>query len=118
MQELIDQGRLTREEALDHPQRSLLTQALMGDSGIDPLLVLFPAKIGDRFLLCSDGLSGVLSDHEIATILKKSKDAEVLDDLVAAVKAKGAPDNITVVLAEVVAAELSSTDIQLLGAAE
>jgi serine/threonine protein phosphatase PrpC len=119
MQELIDQGRLTREEALDHPQRSLLTQALMGDSGIDPLLVLFPAKIGDRFLLCSDGLSGVLSDHEIATILKKSVEEVVLEDLLSAVKAKGAPDNITILLAKVVSAsEHSETEIQLLGAAE
>ncbi|MEN9325184.1 MAG: hypothetical protein RL414_938 [Actinomycetota bacterium] len=118
MQELIDQGRLTPEEALDHPQRSLLTQALMGDSGIDPLLVLYPAKAGDCFLLCSDGLNGILSDHEIATILKKSKKEVVLDDLVAAVKVKGAPDNITIVLAEVVDGEEVALQTHLIGAAE
>ena len=54
MQQLLDQGRLTPEEVHDHPQRSLLTQALMGDSGIDPLLHVFEAKIGDHFLLCSE----------------------------------------------------------------
>ena len=44
MQELLDQGRLTPEEVIDHPQRSLLTQALMGDSGIDPILVSYEIK--------------------------------------------------------------------------
>ena len=60
MQELLDQGRLTPEEVFDHPQRSLLTQALMGDSGIDPVLMSYEVKAGDKFLLCSDGLTNVL----------------------------------------------------------
>jgi serine/threonine protein phosphatase PrpC len=71
MQELLEQGRLTADEVISHPQRSLLTQALTGESGIDPVLHLFEAKVGDRFLLCSDGLSSVLSDHEIANVIKK-----------------------------------------------
>ena len=119
MQELIDQGRLTSEEALSHPQRSLLTQALMGDSGIDPMLVVFPANIGDQYLLCSDGLNGVLSDHEITTVIKKYEDKkeDLLDALIDATKAKGAPDNITLVWAEVVDAE-ADNDVVLLGAAK
>jgi serine/threonine protein phosphatase PrpC len=104
MQELIDQGRLTPEEALVHPQRSLLTQALMGDSGIDPMLLVFSANIGDQYLLCSDGLNAVLSDHEIATVIKKyeGKHEDLLDALIDATKGKGAPDNITLIWAEVV----------------
>ena len=119
MQELIDQGRITPEEALNHPQRSLLTQALMGDSGIDPILVVFPAEVGDQFLLCSDGLNGVLSDYEITQIIKKyqEKQEDLLDALIDATKEKGAPDNITILWAQVVD-EVPSKEIVLLGAAK
>ncbi len=119
MQELIDQGRITPEEALSHPQRSLLTQALMGDSGIDPVLVVLPAEIGDQFLLCSDGLNGVLSDYEMTQIIKKyeGKQEDLLDALIDATKEKGAPDNITILWVRVVE-EIPSSEIVLLGAAE
>jgi serine/threonine protein phosphatase PrpC len=105
LQELLDQGRLTREEVYDHPQRSLLTQALMGDSGIDPLLHVFDAKIGDRFLLCSDGLSSVLSDQEIAIIIKKNESENVVAALIEEVHRQGAPDNVTIVWSEIVLSE-------------
>jgi PPM family protein phosphatase len=116
MQELLDQGRLTADEVINHPQRSLLTQALIGDSGIDPILNLFEAKVGDQFLLCSDGLSSVLSDYEIVNVIKKSDPSEVVNQLVAAVLEKGAPDNVTVLWAEIVETELKSPS-ELLGAA-
>ena len=110
MQELLDQGRLTPEEVFDHPQRSLLTQALMGDSGIDPVLMSYEIKAGDKFLLCSDGLTNVLSELEITKIIKATSDDQLLDELINQTKAKGAPDNITIVWAEVVEA---STEIKL-----
>ena len=116
MQELLEQGRLTPDEVFNHPQRSLLTQALIGDSGIDPILHLFDAKIGDQFLLCSDGLTSVLSDHEIINIIKRSASDEVVNHLVAAVLDKGAPDNVTILWVEIVEDALVSP-IQLLGAA-
>ncbi len=116
MQELIDQGRITPEEAINHPQRSLLTKALMGDSQVNPVLQLYPIKLGDQFLLCSDGLTSVLSDLEISKILKKSNGQNLVEELVSETKAKGAPDNVTVIWAEVVnAQEASST--ALIGAA-
>ena len=115
MQELIDQGRLTPDEVHNHPQRSLLTQALMGDSGIDPVLVCLDAASGEKFLLCSDGLTSVLSDHEIEQIIKKSSEQDLLADLIAATKDKGAPDNITLIWAEIVDEDL--THHELLGAA-
>jgi len=120
MQELIDQGRLTPSEAINHPQRSLLTQALMGDSGIETVLKEFPVKIGDQFLLCSDGLSSVLSDLEISKILKKQSGQELVETLVEEVKAKGAPDNVTIIVVEVIAQDAASDpqlDAQLIGAA-
>jgi len=117
MQELLDQGRLTAEEVINHPQRSLLTQALIGDSGIDPILHIFESKVGDQFLLCSDGLSSVLSDHEIASIIKKSDSADVVDRLVEEVHAKGAPDNVTILWVEIVEGDGAQT-MELLGAAK
>ena len=116
MQELIDQGRITPEEAVSHPQRSLLTHALMGDSGFEPVIQLYPIKLGDQFLICSDGLTGVLSDFEIAKILKKYSGQDLVENLVAETKAKGAPDNVTVIWAEIVLEEDASTTA-LIGAA-
>jgi serine/threonine protein phosphatase PrpC len=101
MQELLDQGRLTPEEVFDHPQRSLLTQALMGDSGIDPVLMSYEVKIDDKFLICSDGLTNVLSDLEISKIIKATDEDKLLAELISETKAKGAPDNITIVWAGV-----------------
>ena len=116
MQELIDQGRITPDEAVNHPQRSLLTHALMGDSGIEPVIQLYPIKIGDQFLLCSDGLTSVLSDFEIGKILKKYSGQELVENLVAETKAIGAPDNVTVIWAEIVSEEDSSA-ATMIGAA-
>ena len=116
MQELIDQGRITPDEAVNHPQRSLLTHALMGDSGFDPVVQLYPIKLGDQFLLCSDGLTGVLSDFEITKIIKKYDGQEIVENLVAETRAKGAPDNVTVIWAEVVLEEDASST-SLIGAA-
>ena len=117
MQELLDQGRLTPDEVFNHPQRSLLTQALIGDSGIDPLLHVFKASVGDQFLLCSDGLTSVLSDQEITSIIKKSESFEVVDALIEVVLEKGAPDNVTILWVEVVA-DYENESTELLGAAQ
>ena len=116
MQELLDQGRLTPEEVFDHPQRSLLTQALMGDSGLDPILVSFEIKVDDQFLLCSDGLTNVLSDYEIGKIIESKSGDAVITALIAEVKAKGAPDNITIIWAQVTDKKVSS-ESKKLGAA-
>ena len=114
MQELLDQGRLRADEVANHPQRSLLTQVLMGDAPIHPLLLVKEVKVGDKFLLCSDGLSSVLSDAEINKIIKTGGD--LIGNLVAAVREQGAPDNITIVLSEVVALKEASA-LEKFGAA-
>ena len=111
MQELLDQGRLSADEVHSHPQRSLLTQVLMGDSGIHPMLMVREVKKGDRFLLCSDGLSSVLSELEINQIAKKSDD--LINDLLSAVREKGAPDNVTIILSEVVEISEASQLVKL-----
>jgi serine/threonine protein phosphatase PrpC len=101
LQELIDQGKLTIAEAHDHPQRSLLTQVLMGSGNIDPVLVVYERKAGDRYLLCSDGLSSVLSNKEIKSLLKKNKREDVVAALVDATYINDAPDNVTVIVADI-----------------
>ncbi len=116
IQELIDQGRISPDEAINHPQRSLLTHALMGNSGLEPVIQLYPIKLGDQFLLCSDGLTTVLSDFEIGKIVKKYSGQELVENLVAETKAKGAPDNVTVIWAEIVSEEDASATT-LIGAA-
>jgi serine/threonine protein phosphatase PrpC len=116
MQELLDQGRLTPQEVFDHPQRSLLTQALMGDSGLDPILLTFEIKKGDQFLLCSDGLTNVLSDYEISKIIE-ANDADLIPQaLIKEVRSKGAPDNITIIWSEL-SPEKQSAGVKKLGAA-
>ena len=116
MQELLDQGRLTPEEVFDHPQRSLLTQALMGDSGLDPVLVSYEIKKGDKFLLCSDGLTNVLSNYEISKIIEANEDSKVAAALITEVLSKGAPDNITIIWSEIIQGEQDDL-IKKLGAA-
>ena len=115
VQDLLDQGAITAAEALDHPQRSMLTQALSGDGSVTPILQMFEVKKGDRYLLCSDGLSGVLTEKEIKIGLKKSDKDEAVKFLVDATYKNGAPDNVTVLIADFV--EVESTATQLLGSA-
>lgn len=115
IQELLDQGAITATEAIDHPQRSMLTQALRGEGAVIPLLQMYEVKKGDRYLLCSDGLSGVLTDKEIKIGLKKSDRDDALKFLIDATYINGAPDNVTVIISDIT--QESSTSASLLGAA-
>jgi serine/threonine protein phosphatase PrpC len=115
IQELLDQGAISEAEAAEHPQRSMLTQALRGDGDVTPVLQMYEVKKGDRYLLCSDGLSGVLTDKEIKVGLKKSDKNEAIKFLNDATYINGAPDNVTILIADI--SETPSTTSELLGAA-
>ena len=115
IQELLDQGAISQAEAADHPQRSMLTQALRGDGDVTPVLQMYEVKKGDRYLLCSDGLSGVLTDKEIKVGLKKSDKDEAVKFLNDATYIYGAPDNVTILIADI--SDKSTTPSLLLGAA-
>jgi serine/threonine protein phosphatase PrpC len=115
IQELLDQGAISEAEAADHPQRSMLTQALRGDGDVTPVLQMYEVKKGDRYLLCSDGLSGVLTDKEIKVGLKKSNKDEAVKFLNDATYINGAPDNVTILIADI--SDTSTTPSTLLGAA-
>ena len=115
IQELLDQGAISVAEAVEHPQRSMLTQALRGDGDVTPVLQMYEVKKGDRYLLCSDGLSGVLTDKEIKIGLKKTDKDEAVKFLVDATYVNGAPDNVTVLIADI--SDEAKTTPSLIGAA-
>ena len=98
VEELRRQGRLTDEEAEEHPQRSIITRALGPEPSVNVDTMTFPAKSGDVFLLCSDGLTTMVSDEEIAEILGEAKTLRAgVNKLIDAANAKGGRDNITAV---------------------
>ncbi|MFM8751812.1 MAG: PP2C family protein-serine/threonine phosphatase [Actinomycetota bacterium] len=100
VQELVDQGRLTLDEIAEHPQRSFLTQALMGKENLNPVLIAYPVLPGDKYLLCSDGLTAVVDEGKIASALQSDLQSAV-NSLVDLTYKNGAPDNVTVIAAEV-----------------
>lgn len=100
--ELVKQGRLTPEEAEKHPQRAIVTRALGAEPTIEADTFSQKIKIGDRVLLCSDGLNVAVTDDKIAAILASESDLKkACQKLIKAANDKGGPDNITVVLMEV-----------------
>ncbi len=101
VQTLVDEGRITAEEAHSHPQRSLIMQALTGHE-VEPALTIREARIGDRYLLCSDGLSDPVSFETILEALKIEDVSECADRLIELALRGGGPDNVTVVVADVV----------------
>jgi protein phosphatase len=103
VQSLVDRGALTPAQARSHPQRSLVTQAVQGR----PMTIsggTLDAREGDRYLLCSDGLSDVVTDEAIALALASYPEAqECAEQLVKLAVQAGGPDNITVIVADVTA---------------
>jgi protein phosphatase len=103
VQSLIDAGRLTDQEAASHPQRNVLTRVLDGAHPTEADLSIREVRDGDRLLLCSDGLSGVVSaDTMGAVLLANENPQDAVDELVDLALRGGGPDNITCVVADVV----------------
>ena len=100
VQSLIDDGRITQDEAAHHPQRSLLLRALNG-TDVDPSLTIREVTAGDRYLICSDGLPGVVSAEAIADALANPDPGASADALIQLALVGGGPDNITVIVADV-----------------
>ncbi|MFT4165473.1 MAG: protein phosphatase 2C domain-containing protein [Microlunatus sp.] len=103
VQSLVDDGKITPAEAAYHPHRSLLLKVLNGQPANDPDLTTVPLQAGDRLLFCSDGLSGMVDDDEIAALMAIPDLDQAVSELVDAALAGGGIDNITVILAEAVA---------------
>lgn len=101
VQAMIDEGRITEEEARSHPQRNLILRALNGNE-VEPDLSIREARVDDRYLLCSDGLSGVVSDETIHEALQIPDPQESANRLIELALRGGGPDNITCVVADVI----------------
>ncbi|MFJ6431911.1 MerR family transcriptional regulator [Streptomyces sp. NPDC091416] len=103
VQSMIDEGRIGPEEAASHPQRSLLIRALGRGADSTPDMRLHDARRGDRYLLCSDGLSTVVPAEEIHRVLDGiSEPEQAVRELIALANGSGGPDNVSCVVADVV----------------
>ena len=100
--ELVKNGGLTEAEAKSHPQRNILTRALGAKGELEIEINSFPVTNGDKVLLCTDGLTGMLQDIEIRELLSQTKDPqEIAENLVRAANEKGGNDNISVIIIEI-----------------
>lgn len=120
VQSLLDEGRITADQAVHHPQRSLVTRVLTGRPDDEPDLSLREAKVGDRYLLCSDGLSDYVAGSTIEEIVRSSDTVEeTADRLIEIALRASTRDNVTVVVADVVAGDDDSAtrDPTVVGAA-
>ena len=115
VQTLVDEGRITAEEAHSHPQRSLIMKALTGHE-VEPALIMREARAGDRYMLCTDGLSDPVSQETILDALQIEDTAESADRLIELALRGGGPDNVTVVVADVVDYDYGQTQPILAGA--
>jgi PPM family protein phosphatase len=104
VQTLVDEGRLTPDEAEQHPQRSVLMRVLSDVvDDVEPDLSMREARIGDRYLLCSDGLSGVVSYDTLSDTLASGQDPDaVCASLVDLARRSGAPDNVTCIICDII----------------
>ncbi len=117
VQSLIDEGRITEDEAHYHPHRSLLLKVLNGQPVNEPDLKLIDVRAGDRLLLCSDGLCGLVDDEALSDDLNGSLD-QTLTALIRDAHSAGGIDNITIVLADVLDdSDGAATEVEVLGAA-
>jgi protein phosphatase len=99
VEELVRQGKLTPEEADHHPQRSIITRALGPEPGVEPDSFTWPGRDGDVYLICSDGLTGMVPEPRVAEILAGARSLSAAGRaLVDAANEAGGRDNITVVL--------------------
>jgi protein phosphatase len=103
VQSLVDDGRLSPEQAHTHPQRSLVMRALQSSTEAEPDLTVREASVGDRYLLCSDGLSDVVSEQTLQkTLMQVADPEEAVHQLIDLAIRGGGPDNITCIVADVI----------------
>ncbi|MEV5079362.1 Stp1/IreP family PP2C-type Ser/Thr phosphatase [Streptomyces sp. NPDC056159] len=110
VQRLVDEGRITEEEATTHPQRALLMRALGSGEHVEPDLSIREVRAGDRYLICSDGLSGVVSHQTMEeTLAGYQGPQETVQELIQFALRGGGPDNITVIVADVLDLDTGDT---------
>ena len=98
VQELVDAGILSQAEAIDHPMGHVLTRALGVQEEVQVDVVQDTIELGDRLIICSDGLSGPVTDDEIRMIVARGDSETAVSELIAAAHRGGAPDNVSVIV--------------------
>ncbi|MGH3473196.1 MAG: PP2C family protein-serine/threonine phosphatase [Nocardioidaceae bacterium] len=117
VQSLIDEGRITEQEAATHSHRSLLLKVLDGRHDNEPDLTLYDVQAGDRLLLCSDGLSGFVDSERIARVMSIGNPQSVAAELTQLALESGSTDNVTVIVGDVVDGEPDGAEPIVVGAA-
>jgi protein phosphatase len=102
VQLLVDEGHITQEAAGSHPQRNLVLQALTGEEVMEPAMTVHEARAGDRFMLCSDGLSDVVDRGALAATLSEGDPQASVARLLELALANGTRDNVTAIVADVI----------------
>lgn len=103
VEELVREGRITEEQAAVHPQRSIITRALGVERDVDPDVQVMALEVGDRILICSDGLTDMLRNSDIAAVMRREREPTLCANaLVDAANAAGGVDNITAVVVDAV----------------
>lgn len=111
VQEQVDAGLLTPEQARRHPQSNVITRCIGMADDIDPDVFDGRAQVGDTFLLASDGLTGMIDDRRIQQLLlSRATPERIVDALIQEANANGGNDNITAVVVRVLATEATTTD--------
>ncbi len=117
VQQLLDEGRITKEESLHHPQRSLVTRVLTGRTDDAPDVTIREVRAGDRLMICSDGVTDYVAEDTVTQILRSDAGPGDVADRLIAISLKAATrDNVTVVVADVVERD-GTTGPQVVGAA-
>ncbi|MDO5741283.1 MAG: protein phosphatase 2C domain-containing protein, partial [Ornithinimicrobium sp.] len=119
VQKLLDEGRIGKEEALHHPQRSLVTRVFTGRPEDYPDLSLRELSLGDRLLICSDGLTDYAAEETVGEILSQTDrtPGQVADQLIDLALRASTRDNVTVIVADAVSSGDGTTKAQVVGAA-
>jgi serine/threonine protein phosphatase PrpC len=119
VEELVRQGRLTPREADEHPQRSIITRALGPEAGVEPDSRTWPAREGDVYLICSDGLTSMVHEDRVAEVLRTEPDLPAAGRrLIDEANRAGGRDNITVILFRLEAVEPAHAGASAVGASQ
>jgi serine/threonine protein phosphatase PrpC len=105
VQLLVDEGHITQEAAAGHPQRNLVLQALTGEEVMEPAMTVHEARAGDRFMLCSDGLTDVVGHAALAAALQAGEPEEAVQRLIELALVNRTRDNVTAIVADVIEVE-------------
>jgi PPM family protein phosphatase len=110
VQMLVDEGRITSDQAINHPQRNVILNAMDGRDDVVPVLDLLDPQAGDRYLLCSDGLSDYVAVADIAAAMAEADPQPTCERLVTLALEAGAPDNVSCIVAELLDHEPPADD--------